>query len=62
MSVVIHSTCCVWKRRGEKKRREKRIEGEKLTVVEEWKNVVGRLEKGELLTQGRWTSWIQIHA
>ena len=33
-----------------------------MTVVEEWKNVVERLEKGELLTQGRWTSWIQIHA
>ena len=49
--------------RDEKKRRgEKRIEGEKMTVVEEWKKVVGRLEKGEILTQGRWTSRIQIHA
>lgn len=33
-----------------------------MTEVEEWKKVVGRLEKGELVTQGRWTSWVQILA
>lgn len=46
--------CLEEMRRKEEEKRENRRGKNDCSM--EWKKAVGRLEKGEILTQGRWTS------